>query len=71
MKWPDPKNPIATFFSERAYKNYSSDNDDSHNSPARRNPEVPLFDAMLAYENENENKKTAEDEQFDKMFKKI
>jgi len=68
-KWPDPKDPSATFFSERAYKNYRSTDDDSHNSPARKNPEVPLFDAMLAYEKESE--KTAEDERFDKMFKSI
>jgi len=68
-KWPDSKNPGATFYSERAYKNYRSSEYDSHNSPARKNPEVPLFDAMADFETTCE--KTAENEKFDRVLREL
>jgi len=68
-KWPDPKDPSATFYSERAYNNYRSNEYDSHNSPARSNPEVPLFDAMADFEGTYE--KTAEEERFDKILREL
>jgi len=70
MKWPNRnKDPNATFYSERAYKNYSSNSYTASNSPARDNPEVPLFKAMLDYE--EKNGKTAEDKRIDDMLKNI
>ena len=68
-KWPDPKDPSATFYSERAYKNYRSSGHGSHNSPARKNPEVPLFDAMADFE--KTYKKAAKDKKYDEVLRNL
>jgi hypothetical protein len=59
-QWPNSKEPSATFFTKSAYDRYNSSEYESHNSPARKNPEVPLFDALLSHE-ENRERKTNEE----------
>jgi len=68
-EWPDRNDPSATFYSERAFKNYRSTEYDTHNSPARSNPEVPLFDAMADFEKSYKN--TAEDDLMDKTLQEL
>jgi len=65
-KWPDQNDPSATFYSERVYNSYRSNEHNSHNSPARSNPEVLLFNAMADFEKTYKN--TAEDDLMDKAL---
>jgi len=68
-KWPDRNDPSATFYSERACDSYRSNEHNSHNSPARSNPEVPLFNAMADFEKTYKN--TAEDYLMDKVLREL